>query len=123
MNKTCTGCKMEFTLEDILQKAEIIPQGMQIEDDDMNWNMFYFNHECAGCGSTFLIPVSEFLALIDEPIPSTLRAGTDLCEQHCTSLKDLSACSQDCRYAPFRRFLIKMLNEKAPKADSPAQAR
>lgn len=109
---TCSGCRAQFTLEDFVRHADIEPIGMQFIDTDMKWNMFYFNHTCANCGSTILLPVSDFLPFIDETIPESVLTGTDVCERHCTDIRDLQECTQECHYAPFRRFLLKMLSAR-----------
>jgi len=81
---------------------------MQLEDTDHRYNYYYFNHVCAHCGTTFLVPVMDFLPFITEPVPDLALAGTELCERHCLDVRDLGACEQDCRYAPFRRHLLSM---------------
>ncbi|GAB4319683.1 MAG: hypothetical protein Kow0074_09430 [Candidatus Zixiibacteriota bacterium] len=116
----CSGCHAHFTLEEFVEHADIEPIGMQFVDAEMKWNMFYFNHTCPACGSTILLPVTDFLPFIDETIPETVLAGTDTCERHCMSIADLRGCSQECHYAPFRRFLLKMLSDRRSRAEKVA---
>ncbi len=110
--KTCSGCGREFSLDDILNSGEIEPAGMQFIDEDFKWNVYYFNHMCDNCGSTFLIPVRDFLSVIPETIPETVLTGEDRCEQHCLRMSDLQECQQECYYAPFRRFLLSLIVNK-----------
>lgn len=111
--KRCPMCRNVFTLRDVVEHADIRPIGMTFEEGDFANNAYYFNHTCPGCGSTFAIPVEQFLKLIDEEIPAEVLAGTASCEHHCRKVTDLSACSQPCHYAPFRRFLINRLLPRA----------
>jgi len=106
-------------MEDILYSSEIEPVGMLFPNDDFEWNMYYFNHAIESCGSTFVIPVREFLHLIDEPIPDTVLNGTDRCDGHCVSVTDIRECSQSCHYAPFRRFMLDLLSGRRSKAATP----
>lgn len=107
--KVCPGCGTAFTLHDLIQHPEIVPLGMQFEDGGFFLNVFYFNHDRAGCGSTFVVPAKAFLPLITEPVPESNLAGTEACGNHCLSVGDLSGCNAPCRYAPFRRFLLRIL--------------
>lgn len=119
-HKTCPGCGTAFTLRQVLESPDIEPIGMQLEDSDHAWNFYYFNHRCPTCGSTFLIPVLDFLPLISEPVPDLALNGTESCERHCTRIDDLAECSAPCRYAPFRRFLLKMRDDHRAGAADPA---
>ena len=118
--KTCPGCGARFTLPQILEHQEIEPVGMQFIDPELKENMYYFNHICANCGSTFLISVIEFLPFIKETIPEAVMTGTDVCGGHCTRLKDLEECQAPCMYAPFRRFLLSLKREAATSQPQPA---
>ena len=104
--KTCPSCGPPFTLRDLISLPEIAPLGMQFETGDPDSNVFYFNHNRPGCGSTFVVPVMEFLPLITEPIPDSILTGSEKCGHHCLSIDDLSICQAPCKYAPFRRFLV-----------------
>jgi hypothetical protein len=105
---SCPNCAQKFELARIAEHPEVEPIGMQIEDTDHNFNFYYFNHVCAGCGSTFLVPVQSFLPFIQEPVPDLILTGSEECERHCLDVKDLQICSQPCTYAPFRRHLLAM---------------
>jgi hypothetical protein len=86
---------------------------MQFEDPDHKYNFYYFNHLCPNCGSTILIPVMEFLPYVNEPVPDLVRTGMEDCERHCLKIDDLAECSAPCRYAPFRRLLLRIRDEHA----------
>jgi hypothetical protein len=90
------------------------PIGMQFIDPELEVNMYYFNHICPGCGSTFVVSVADFLPYMTEPVLDTILTGTDNCERRCTRLDDLAVCHAPCRYAAFRRFLLQM-RERAPR--------
>jgi hypothetical protein len=104
----CPSCGQWFTLRDILESPLVQPIGVLFGDDGVGQHRYYFNHVREGCGTTFTIPVTAFIALIEEPIPAEAFTGTERCERHCAHIDDLSVCSQDCHYAPFRRFLLSM---------------
>ncbi len=122
-HKRCPGCGTAFTMDQILESAEIEPIGMQLEDNDHAWNFYYFNHRCPSCGSTFVIPVLDFLPWITEPVPQATLTGTESCERHCMRLDDLGDCQARCRYAPFRRLLLRMRSRKASGPADDAVAR
>lgn len=106
--KRCPGCGDEFGLSDFIDNPSLQAIGMQFEDTDFENNLYYFNHECPHCGSTMVVSVLAFLPLIDEPIPEDILAGRERCEGHCMRIDDLAACQSACKYAPFRRFLLKL---------------
>lgn len=106
--RRCPGCSALFTLEDLLRSPDIRPIGMLIETNDHSLNHYYFNHTCPSCGSTFVVPILDFLPLIREVVPERIMTGSDACEGRCTRIDDLAGCSAPCRYAPFRRFLLEL---------------
>lgn len=114
--KQCPGCAATFALNDFMGNPEIDAIGMQFEDAELKNNLYYFNHECPACGSTFVVSVLEFLPLIEETVPEEVLAGLEPCEGHCTRIDDLAACGAPCRYAPFRRFLLKLRRSVAAPA-------
>jgi hypothetical protein len=118
---SCPTCGVAFTLDQLMESADVEPVGMQFVDPDHQYNMFFFNHACAGCGTTFTVPVEEFLSCITEPVPDLARTGMEDCGRHCLRVTDLAACAAPCRYAPFRRLLLRMLAAQAgrrPKTDA-----
>lgn len=110
--KQCPGCGTWFSRGDFLANPELEPVGMQFEDGDFNFNMYYFTHDCPRCGSTFTVRVQDFLPFIEEEIPPEILAGSESCEQRCLKMEDLEICSQECAYAPFRRFLVAVLRAR-----------
>lgn len=107
--KQCPKCHRGFTLQEVLDSAEIQPIGMAFEPGAFENNLYYFNHGCPGCGSTFVLPVEQFVPYILEEIPPSVLDGSSACERHCRKLRDLEACGQPCFYAPFHRFLLERL--------------
>lgn len=110
--KQCPCCGRWITLGDFLTNSEVEPIGMSIDPEDATLNYYYFNHECAGCGTTFLVDVMAFRTCIEEPIPQNILTGTVDCAGHCTHIEDLAVCRNECRYAPFRRFLLRMREKR-----------
>lgn len=106
--KECPKCAVGLTLSDFLTKVEIEPIGMSIDPVDPELNFYYFNHECANCGTTFVVDVRAFVPCIDEPIPTQILHGSSVCGGHCTRIDDLAQCPNECLYAPFRRFLLRL---------------
>lgn len=120
--KQCPCCGQWLTLDDFLSDVEIEPIGMSIDTEVPELNYYYFNHECAGCGTTFLVDVMVFRQCIEEPIPAEILTGSPECEGHCTRIEDLAVCANECRFAPFRRFLLK-LREKVQAGPTARPAR
>lgn len=110
--KKCPKCAVGLTLEDFLTKVEIEPIGMSIDPVDPELNFYYFNHECANCGTTFVVDVRAFTSCIDEPIPPQILNGSAVCGGHCTRIDDLAQCPNECTYAPFRRFLLRLRHKQ-----------
>jgi hypothetical protein len=117
--RTCPCCGAVFTLTDLLESPEIEPLGMQFMDDALSVNELYFTHHAPRCGTTFVVPVLAFAALITEPIPTVNLCGTEVCSRKCATLIDVSACDVPCRYAPFRRLLNRMLHLRSSQSDGP----
>ncbi|MBD3403481.1 hypothetical protein GF420_11340 [candidate division GN15 bacterium] len=94
-----------------------------MDDEFPDLNSYYFTHTAAGCGTTFGIEVEKFEKFITEPIPSEIKAGGAGCHGHCTSINDLEECHNECRYAPYRRLLLRMLEKLKTDARSGDGAR
>jgi hypothetical protein len=110
--KQCPNCGQQFTIDDLLNNTDIRPKGLALESDDLSFNMFYFDHNVIGCGTTFVVPVETLAPYIEEPIPDELLAGTDTCERHCLKIEDWAECSQACSNAPYRRFLLSLASRR-----------
>jgi hypothetical protein len=110
--KQCPYCHYFFSLREILESPEVEPVGMRFDEDEPGLNLYFFSHVCLSCGTTFAIEVDRFEPLITEPIPDKVLAGTKNCEQHCLNIEDLKQCQQECRYAPFRRFILSLIKKK-----------
>ena len=110
--KQCPCCSKWFSYDEIVNGSDVDPIGMCFLEGDFKNNVYYFNHTCDECNSTFVIPVMTFLPFIKETIPDDVLTGSECCEQHCIKIDDLMECNQECTYAPFRRFLINLVSEK-----------
>jgi len=109
----CPGCGATFSAATIPGHPEIEPIGMQLSGEIPDLNFYYFTHMASQCLSTFAVPVELFIELIDEPVREKILAGGENCERHCLKIKDLQMCHAECRYAPFRRFLLSMRSQYA----------
>ncbi len=117
--KQCPNCGEWFSLRDLLENPEIEPLGMSFESTDSELNVYYFRHTFERCGSSFVVPVYEFAELVPGPLPAKILRNRSECEGHCTTVDDLTACSQQCMYAPFRKLLLSMLRTKRPQPAEP----
>ena len=107
--KTCPMCGTVFFADCILRDPSVRPIGIQLDDADMSYNSYFFNHEVTGCGTTFTIQVERLRDFVAGRIPVERLSGTLQCEGHCGNVRDRAVCGQDCHYAPFRRLLHYML--------------
>jgi hypothetical protein len=110
--KQCPGCHKWLSLQDILTSDEIRPLGLVLSESDYETSLFYFQHEAPECRSSFVIPADWFESIIDEPIPDKIKTGTEHCEGRCIHIDDWTACKNDCHHAPFRRVLVRMVEER-----------
>lgn len=115
--KQCPMCGTQFTLHDIVESPSVRVIGMSF-DDDLEHNLYYFQHDAPGCGTCFTVPVLAFTSLVDEPVPLEILAGTPACEGHCRNVADHSLCRQTCKYAPFRRLLRSMQARSVKTAET-----
>jgi hypothetical protein len=114
--KTCTCCQKKMTASEIVDDTAVRPIGMAFyEDKDANTHFYFFQHEIPECGTSFVVDVEHFKQFVSEPIPEAVLRGKPGCEGHCVNIQDLNDCRQECHFAPFRRFLLKMLVDKKAK--------
>ena len=114
----CPACKISITLDDLISDPVYRVLGMNVDHHDPTLNFYYFNHETAHCGTTFVVPVEYFSNLVEEPIPDLIRLGESSCPDHCVRLDDKADCSHHCHWAPFRRFLRVLIERKAAAQSS-----
>ncbi|MFQ5500657.1 MAG: hypothetical protein ACE5FH_13410 [Candidatus Zixiibacteriota bacterium] len=109
--KRCPCCKVWMSSIEIMEDPSIEIEGMGMGDNG-SVNLFFFTHRRQNCNTTFAIPAESLEPFIDEEIPPEILMGTSDCEHRCMHICDLQVCSQPCRYATFRRFLVKILARK-----------
>lgn len=111
--KTCPFCRRELTARQIVDDPAIQPLGTAfLGESGDNAHYYLFRHEIPSCGTSFVVDVEHFRQFIDEPIPAqVLRLGPE-CEGRCVTIGDLNECGQNCQFAPFRRFLLRMIAQK-----------
>ena len=114
--KKCSYCKAILSIRDIVHNPEIVPIGITFADDTIDGAYYFFQHETPNCGTSFVLPVQSLRQFIIEPIPAENLAPSDRCPRHCASLRDLSVCRIECFFAPYRRFLLKMVALKREAA-------
>ena len=119
--KQCPSCKEWFSRRAILRDPKIKPIGMSVNPNDPDLSLFFFQHDCENCGTSFTIPVKEFLPVIEEPLDDNLQ-GRANCPGHCTHLDDLSDCHLPCLYAPFRRLILSIMREREQLSEKEAGA-
>jgi hypothetical protein len=115
--KKCTYCQMSMTARQIVDEPTVRPIGTAFfEDGGPGTHYYFFQHETPDCGTSFVVDVEHFKQFIAEPIPEKVLTLGPTCEGNCASILDLDGCGQECHFAPFRRFLFKMLAAKNAKS-------
>ena len=111
--KKCTLCQALMTAREIVDDPAIKPIGTAfLADETSDTHYYFFQHEIPGCGTSFVVDVEHFKQFITEPIPEKKMTLGPGCEGHCANINDLTECRQECHFAPFRRFLLKMIEQK-----------
>ena len=110
--KKCPSCGILFSLSDIINQPFIEPKGITLYDKNPDMNMFFFNHVCPTCNTTFAIPAKDFIGFLKEDIPNKVLAGLPECETRCMDINDKDVCRQNCQWAPFRRFILQLIENK-----------
>ena len=111
--KQCPNCGTWFSAADIMYSGRIEPIGMQVEDpENPEACFFYFNDLAAYCQTTFVVPATAFTPFLEESIPDKVLFYSKECDGHCTRLDDLADCNRECRWAPYRRFLLSLIERR-----------
>lgn len=111
-SKQCPYCKATLTLDQLVNDPQSRLIGMSFVEDSIEWVFYFYQHDVGNCGTSFVVRAEEFAPYIEEAIPSAKLALRECCEQHCVNIEDLSHCQQPCHFAPFRRFMHKMIAAK-----------
>ncbi len=108
--KQCPMCARQFSVVDLLEDLSVEVIGMMsLNEASGVRRVYFFNHNCPGCGTSFAVSIEHFAGLIREQVPKELLAGTAACKGHCTRLDSLTLCEAACSSAPYRRFLVNVL--------------
>ena len=110
--KKCNYCRKLFTAAQLLTDPEISIIGIGFAPGSLNNNYYWFKHSAENCGTTFMVNVELFADRISEPIPQENVFGQAGCNHQCSNLNDLSQCVLECRFAPFRRFILQTMTTK-----------
>ncbi len=109
----CPCCKEEFDLEKLIHSPEIELIGMSFIGEEADSAYYFFQHDKPDCGSSFVVSVDKFHSKIEEYVPDHNLSGCDCCDRHCLTITDVRTCKQECHFAPYRRFLEKMIEWKS----------
>ncbi|MBN1212085.1 MAG: hypothetical protein JXA92_05855 [candidate division Zixibacteria bacterium] len=107
--KQCQNCLTRLSIDEIINSPAINPVGMTFREKEPGSACYLFEHNDDNCGATFSVDVNDFLPYITEDIPIEKLIYTDKCNGYCYDLDDIDECHDECYYAPFRRFLFKMI--------------
>jgi len=120
--KKCGLCQIWFDAHDIVYSPDIKPLGVAFMDELDDRAYYFFQHTVSGCGTSFVVCADDLIEFITESIPPNQLTGTENCEGHCVRLDDLQECHQQCRLAPYRRFLLHMITLKCTPSSVPDQS-
>lgn len=109
--KQCPSCGVWFSRRAIFEDPEVKPIGMSVNSHDSEMSMLFFEHDSPNCGTSFAIPFKEFIPFLGQTEDESLL-GTDTCPGHCLHISDLSVCHHACRYAPYRKLILAILESK-----------
>ncbi|MFH2056681.1 MAG: hypothetical protein ABIJ61_12030 [bacterium] len=109
--KICNFCKRTFSPQQLLDDPDVKPIGM-LYDSELAIAYYLFQHEVPDCGTSFTVNVQNFRNLLAEKIPHRRHTMTEECLRHCANIDDFEECRLDCEFAPFRRFLLQMIDRK-----------
>ena len=109
----CPKCGLDLSLADFASAPSLLPIGMLVDDEPAR-HLFFFVHVTESCGTTLTVPAERFAPLLTKPPPGDSLLGTDACSERCAHVDDLRLCIRACRWAPFRRLLVKLRQARAP---------
>jgi len=110
--KQYKGCDQWLSADEIINDLDIRPIGMSFLANNFKRAFFFFQHETPECGSSFLVDVSLLEQYVYEHIPEQNLIMTDNCARYCVNIEDLDNCQNACHNAPYRRFLLKIIEIK-----------
>jgi hypothetical protein len=95
-----------------LSDPQVLAVGYQADLEVLESGLFLFNHTRAGCGTTLVIEVGEFVDLSEGPVYRERLTGTEECPEYCLRPNDLSPCPRSCECAYVRDVLQVVRNWK-----------
>jgi hypothetical protein len=114
--KKCPSCGQIFSLDELLSDPSIIPVGMTSDEEVELESLYYFTHDVPECGTTFTVQVTLFESVIEEPIPVESMRHGHACMGLCTHIEELALCQNNCKWAPYRRLLLLMVERRKAAA-------
>ncbi len=115
--KQCSMCKTVWeSRADFLNDPAIEMIGYQPDFDDLEYGLFYFNHNRTDCNTTLSFNVHEFSDMYHGPIYQEHRKGAAECPGFCLQKGNLEPCPVRCACAYIRNLM--QLLAKPAKAPS-----
>ncbi len=109
--KECNLCKMKLTAQDIIHDPDIQIIGMLYGREEVN-SFYCFQHNTPECGTSFIMDVKLFDDFIQEKLPQKSEYEEHGCGSRCIHVEQLTGCESECYHAPYRRFLVYMIEQK-----------
>ncbi len=104
--KKCPKCgTVWLDRESFLDDPELQAIGYQVDFEDLELGLFYFNHHRQGCRTTLAVHARFFTDLYKGEIFHERLTGTEACPGHCLYHEDLDPCPLHCECAYVRETL------------------
>ncbi len=112
--KECS-CKTSWdSRNDFLSDPDINLIGYQVNFNELELGLFYFNHDRNGCYSTLAIYANNFKDLYDGPVYENRLTNTKSCSQYCQNIDILTPCPKKCECAWVREIIQIIQNWPPP---------
>jgi len=104
--KKCPKCGTVWhERQSFLDDHEVQVIGYQVDFDDLELGLFYFNHDRSDCRTTLAVHAKFFTDLYNGEIFHERLTGTAACPGHCLYHEDLEPCPLHCECAYVRETL------------------
>lgn len=114
--KSCPCCGYIWkSREAFLSDAGLKMNGYQVDFEKLEEGLFMFTHMTKKCGSTLVIPATEFLDLYKGEKYEDRKTLSAECPRYCVDQKQLSRCSALCECA-FVREVVHIVNSRLTSA-------
>jgi hypothetical protein len=106
--KICPKCAHAWnTRDDFLKDLSICLVGFQSSFNETEAGYYLFNHELGvnQCNTTLAVEVEAFLSLHKGTMFTDIKFESQVCEEHCKRVEDLSQCPVECKNAVSRDIM------------------